>query len=83
MYCKVCGGTMVGDGYMQLRHCEYASDEDTEGREPDAGPVYCRLETGDKNTTTVQLQDVIDLAVTLQSGGLLKPQQSMYPAIQT
>ena len=41
MSCPNCGGTMVGDGYMQLRHCEFARDEDCDGLEPDAGPVYC------------------------------------------
>lgn len=41
MNCPVCGGTMVGDGYTTLRHCEFARDEDVEGKEPDAGPVYC------------------------------------------
>lgn len=41
MSCPICGGTMVGDGYTTLRHCEFARDEDIEGKEPDAGPVYC------------------------------------------
>ena len=41
MRCPICGGTMVGDGYTTLRHCEFARDEDIEGKEPDAGPVYC------------------------------------------
>jgi hypothetical protein len=41
MSCPICGGTMVGDGHTTLRHCEFARDEDIEGKEPDAGPVYC------------------------------------------
>jgi hypothetical protein len=38
MSCPICGGTMVGDGHTTLRHCEFARDEDIEGKEPDAGP---------------------------------------------
>ena len=41
MSCPICGGSMVGDGYTTLRHCEFARDEDVEGKEADAGPVYC------------------------------------------
>ena len=41
MSCPICGGTMIGDGVTALRHCEFARDEDVEGKEPDAGPVYC------------------------------------------
>lgn len=74
---------MVGDGYTQLRHCEFADNGEIDSKEPDAGPVYCKLEATNKNTTSVRLQDIIDLEATLQSGGLLKPRHSMYPAIQT
>lgn len=39
MQCKKCGGSMIGDGYTKVLHCEYV--EDTSELEPDAGPVYC------------------------------------------
>ena len=32
---------MVGDGVTAILHCEFARDEDCEGKEPDAAPVYC------------------------------------------
>ena len=41
MSCPICGGSMVGDGHTTLRHCEFARDEDCEGKESEAGPVYC------------------------------------------
>lgn len=41
MSCPICGGSMIGDGHTTLRHCEFARDEDCDGKEPDAGPVYC------------------------------------------
>ena len=40
--CIKCGGSIVGDGYTIVEHCEYA--EDYEYHEPDAGPVYCNYE---------------------------------------
>lgn len=32
---------MIGDGQTTPRHCEFARDEDCEGKEADAEPVYC------------------------------------------
>lgn len=42
MRCRNCGGTMVGDGYTTVYHCEFV---DTSGMylEPDAGPIYCEV----------------------------------------
>lgn len=52
MSCPKCGGTMVGDGYTMLRHCEFARPEDLEGKEADAGPVYCvTLDSGLSDTS--------------------------------
>ena len=42
-YCKICGGAMIGDGYTVVLHCEFAEEEDYDGLEPDAEPVYCAL----------------------------------------
>lgn len=41
MPCIKCGGTMVGDGYTSVMHCEYADESAYEFHEPDASPVYC------------------------------------------
>jgi hypothetical protein len=38
MYCKKCGGEMIGDGFKSLIRCENYEGEDCA---PDAGPIYC------------------------------------------
>ena len=43
MNCKTCGGTMVGDGYSSVRHCENV--DVPMDVEPDAEPIYCKSET--------------------------------------
>ena len=44
MICEVCGGTMVGEGYVTLLHCENVElDMDVLSLEPDAGPIYCTM----------------------------------------
>lgn len=45
--CPRCGGTMVGDGYTTVEHCEFA--ELPEGIEADGGPVYCNFEEDSKH----------------------------------
>ena len=43
--CRDCGGTMVGDGYITPRHCEYI---DCPGdREADGSPLYCGFRDGE------------------------------------
>jgi len=44
MSCESCGGTMHGDGYTAVLHCEYADEVKLDYLEPDAGPVYCTYE---------------------------------------
>lgn len=44
--CPNCGGTMIGDGYSQVRECENLSDQEREAlgvdyAAPDEGPFYC------------------------------------------
>ena len=39
--CKHCGGTMVGDGYEVVVHCEFAEWESYAYETPDSSPVYC------------------------------------------
>lgn len=41
MNCTNCGGTMVGDGYTAILHCENAAENRYQFHEPDANPVYC------------------------------------------
>jgi len=40
--CPKCGGTMIGDGYTVVLHCEFA--DVPEGVEADTAPVYCDYE---------------------------------------
>lgn len=47
--CPKCGGSLYGDGYTQVVHCEFADVPDC--TEPDASPVYCDFE--DAMTPTV------------------------------
>ena len=44
MTCKKCGGTMIGDGYTTVLHCEYADPDEYWDKEPDAEPVWCDYE---------------------------------------
>ena len=40
--CPHCGGSLVGDGYTLVRHCENAVDDDRIwSSEPDAPVIYC------------------------------------------
>lgn len=40
MYCIMCGGNMIGDGYSMVLHCENY-EGDIYDMEPDANPLYC------------------------------------------
>jgi uncharacterized protein (DUF983 family) len=45
--CPRCGGSMLGDGFGTVRHCENADQDDYWHSEPDADPVLCKpLEDG-------------------------------------
>ncbi len=39
--CEKCGGTMVGDGFNTIMHCEFADEETYYDKAPDEGPIYC------------------------------------------
>ena len=43
MNCPNCGGTMLGDGFNTVRHCEFS--DDVPDIEPDAGPIFCKENT--------------------------------------
>jgi hypothetical protein len=40
--CPNCGGSMIGDGYTSVYHCEFT--DPPEDCEPDSGPIYCKKE---------------------------------------
>ena len=42
--CPKCGGTMEGDGYTTVFHCEYVDLDFYNMPEPDADPVFCDFE---------------------------------------
>lgn len=50
MNCKVCGGTILGDGVTKSYHCEFADESLYEGKEPDASITYC-VAKDDANVT--------------------------------
>lgn len=39
--CPRCGGTIIGDGYTMVRHCEFADDDRIYDAEPDAPAILC------------------------------------------
>jgi hypothetical protein len=41
--CPRCGGTMIGDGYKSVRHCENSTEESYFYADPDRGPIYCDM----------------------------------------
>jgi uncharacterized protein (DUF983 family) len=40
--CPNCGRELLGDGYTEIKHCEFAKEEDYFDHEHDANPVYCK-----------------------------------------
>jgi hypothetical protein len=50
--CPRCGGTMIGDGYKTVLHCENSTEESYFYADPDRGPIYC-----DMNQTNEQLAE--------------------------
>jgi hypothetical protein len=44
MPCPKCGGTLYGDGYTSVVHCEFADEAKYQYEAPDAGPFYCDFE---------------------------------------
>lgn len=41
MHCPMCGGTMIGDGFGAVIHCENVDRDIWGDYEPDAKPIYC------------------------------------------
>lgn len=39
--CPVCGGSIIGDGYTMVLHCENAESNDIMDSEPDAPIILC------------------------------------------
>ena len=51
MRCPRCGGSLIGDGYSMVVHCEFAEDDEIWETEPDAGIILCK-ETSDAEEET-------------------------------
>lgn len=51
MQCNTCGGTMIGDGYSVILHCEYADDTQYEYLAPDEEIVFCTPWIDEPSTT--------------------------------
>ena len=68
MICKECGSEMLGDGYSEVIHCAYASDDTYMYVEPDADPIYCVL---DEDMTTRLMQgDCLERMKEIESGSV-------------
>ena len=39
--CPHCGGTILGDGYTTVIHCEFADEAEVWQAESDANPIWC------------------------------------------
>jgi len=39
--CLNCGRILLGDGYVEVKHCEFAAEEDYINCAPSDGPIYC------------------------------------------
>jgi hypothetical protein len=44
MCCPKCGGTLLGDGYTEVIHCEFSDQDDYFYLAPDEKVVYCQLD---------------------------------------
>lgn len=42
--CPNCGGSIIGDGYTEVMHCEFVDESLYWDCEPDASVVYCEPE---------------------------------------
>jgi hypothetical protein len=40
--CLNCGGVLLGDGYVEVKHCEFAAEEDYIDCAPYDDPIYCK-----------------------------------------
>jgi hypothetical protein len=39
--CLNCGRILLGDGYVEVKHCEFAAEEDYIDCAPYDDPIYC------------------------------------------
>jgi len=46
-HCSKCNGTLLGDGYTGVIHCENADEEKYWDKEPDANVVECDFNDGE------------------------------------
>ena len=68
MICKECGSEMLGDGYSEVIHCAYASDDTYMYVEPDADPIYCVLD--EDMTTRLMKGDCLERMEEIESGSV-------------
>ncbi len=54
--CPNCGGTIIGDGYTTVRHCENSESEHIWDSEPDASVILCDLVISNEVTEEVKRQ---------------------------
>jgi hypothetical protein len=40
--CLNCGRILLGDGYIEVKHCEFAAEEDYIDCAPSDDPIYCK-----------------------------------------
>lgn len=41
--CPFCGGIMLGDGFSEVSHCEFADSDIVLETPPDSDPIFCEL----------------------------------------
>lgn len=63
--CKTCGGTMVGDGYNKVMHCETL---EIDGIEPDANPIYCEISLSNMDNHEIDRKIAESLGITNYTG---------------
>jgi uncharacterized protein (DUF983 family) len=42
--CPNCGGTILGDGYTVVQHCEFADYDKYYDKEPDSNTILCEID---------------------------------------
>ena len=73
--CPNCGGSLIGDGYTAVIHCENATDVDAIAEaEADAGPIYCAPMLPDRILSPATLELERDLTAARERADLAHAQ---------
>lgn len=51
--CPKCNGSMIGDGYTSVLHCEYANQDKVQYCASDEGPIYCDYKVTMESTISI------------------------------